>query len=244
MVLRLRSGSVTPASLPRNRSAAVDVDQRDVEVAAEQVDHLLRLAVAQQAGVDEDAGELVADGLVDEQRRRRRESTPPERPQITPARAHLLAHARHGLRPVGLDRPVALQAGDPVGEVAQEVGADRRVDDLRVELHAVEAPLLVGDRGEGRGVAVRERARSRAAAPSPCRRGSSRPAPARPAPGCRRAAARPGRRPAWPGRTRAGPPARRRRRAARTWSARRSRCRAPARPAGTPPRAPAGSPQP
>ena len=48
--------------------AGVDMDQRDVEVAAEQVDHLPGLAEAEQAGVDEDAGELVADGLVDQQR--------------------------------------------------------------------------------------------------------------------------------------------------------------------------------
>jgi hypothetical protein len=41
-----------------------------------------RARAAQQAGVHEDAGELVADRLV-HQRRRHLESTPPERPQIT-----------------------------------------------------------------------------------------------------------------------------------------------------------------
>ena len=40
-----------------------------MEVAAERLDDLLRLVLAQQAVVDEDAGELVADRLVDEQRR-------------------------------------------------------------------------------------------------------------------------------------------------------------------------------
>ena len=42
--------------------------ERDVEVAAERLDHLLGLVRAHEAVVDEDAGELVADRLVDEQR--------------------------------------------------------------------------------------------------------------------------------------------------------------------------------
>ncbi len=45
------------------------VDERDVEVLAERLDHLLGLVLAQQAVVDEDAGELLADRLVHEQRR-------------------------------------------------------------------------------------------------------------------------------------------------------------------------------
>ena len=49
----------------------LDVDERDVEVAAERLDDLLGLVLAQQAVVDEDAGELVADRLVHEQRRDR-----------------------------------------------------------------------------------------------------------------------------------------------------------------------------
>ena len=67
MVLRLASGSADAGEALEEQRAGVDVDQRDVEVAAEQVDHLLGLAEAEQAGVDEDAGELVADGLVQEQ---------------------------------------------------------------------------------------------------------------------------------------------------------------------------------
>ena len=51
--------------------ARVHVHQRDVEMAAEQRNHLLGLVEAQQAVVDEDAGELVADGLVDQHGRHR-----------------------------------------------------------------------------------------------------------------------------------------------------------------------------
>ncbi len=53
-------------------SARVRMDQRDVVVVAEQPDHLRGLAFAQQAVVDEDAGELVADRLVDQHGRDRR----------------------------------------------------------------------------------------------------------------------------------------------------------------------------
>ena len=68
MILRFSSGSVTPASLREEPLLRLDVDERDVEGAVEHLDHLLGLALAQQAVVDEDAGELVADGLVHEQR--------------------------------------------------------------------------------------------------------------------------------------------------------------------------------
>ena len=43
--------------------------QLDVEILAEHVLHAFRFAFAQQPVVDEYAGELVADGLVDERRR-------------------------------------------------------------------------------------------------------------------------------------------------------------------------------
>ena len=69
MMRRFCSGSVTPASAARNRSAASTWTQRHVEVVVERLDHLLGLVLAQEAVVDEDARELVADGAVDEQRR-------------------------------------------------------------------------------------------------------------------------------------------------------------------------------
>ena len=69
MILRFCSGSVTPARSCRNRSLRLHVDERHLEVAAERLDHLLGLALPEQAVVDEDARQLVADRLVDEQRR-------------------------------------------------------------------------------------------------------------------------------------------------------------------------------
>ena len=71
MILRLRSGSVTPLRRPRNELGGVDVSELDFEMAAENVAHDFGLAGAEQAVVDKDAGELIADGLVEEARRRR-----------------------------------------------------------------------------------------------------------------------------------------------------------------------------
>ena len=68
MILRFCSGSSTPSSSSRKRSCACTCTSGTPEVLAERLDDLLRLVLAQQAVVDEDARELVADRLVHEQR--------------------------------------------------------------------------------------------------------------------------------------------------------------------------------
>ena len=86
-------------------------------MAAEQPHHLFALAGAHQAVVDEDAGELVADRLVDQHRRDRRIDAAGEAANHPPLAdlgadrfARLGAERRH--------RPVALQPGDVVDEIA------------------------------------------------------------------------------------------------------------------------------
>jgi hypothetical protein len=49
--------------------AGIDGDKRDVVMAAKELHHLARLVLAQQTVIDEDAGELIADRLVDQERR-------------------------------------------------------------------------------------------------------------------------------------------------------------------------------
>ena len=66
MIVRFFSGSSTPASASRNRSRRVDGDELDAEVRTEGALHLLALVQPQQARVDEDAGELVADRAMHE----------------------------------------------------------------------------------------------------------------------------------------------------------------------------------
>ncbi len=68
MILRLVSGSDWPSKLAQEQFGFVGVDQRDVVVVAEHGDDFVGLVLAQQAVIDEDAGQLIADGFVDQDR--------------------------------------------------------------------------------------------------------------------------------------------------------------------------------
>ena len=128
--------------------ALVGVDQRDVVVVAEERHHLLRLAEPHQPGVDEDAGELVADRLVDQHRGDR--AVDPAREAADHAlAADQLPDVVDRLVAVGGHRPVADKARD-VGEVLQELRAVDRVVHLGVELHGRRTAVRVADHGEGR----------------------------------------------------------------------------------------------
>ena len=140
MSLRFSSGSVTPSSRREEALLRLDVDERHVEVAAERLDHLLRLVLAQQAVVDEDARQLVADRLVDEQRRDRGVDAAREAADDA-LRADLGADPLDLLLDHRRGRPGGRSAGDAVEEVLEQVLAVRRVAHLGVELDAVEAAL-------------------------------------------------------------------------------------------------------
>ncbi len=115
----------------------------------EGLDDLRGLALAQQPVVDEDTRELVADRLVDEQRRHRRVDAARERaedPLVPDLGANtldlLLDHRRR--------RPRRRNAGHVVEEVLQDRLAVRRVDDLGMELDAVAPLLAILERGHRR----------------------------------------------------------------------------------------------
>ena len=149
MILRLASGSTTPASFSRNRSPGAAVHDAHVEAVAEQRRHLVALAGAQQPVVDEHADETIADRLV-QQRRGHRGVDPAGKAAQNPGLADALAQGGHRAVAKGRHRPVAAATGDAVGEVAQQRRAVGRVRHLGMKLHAVEAAALVGDRGERR----------------------------------------------------------------------------------------------
>jgi hypothetical protein len=132
--------------------ARVAVNQRDVVVAAEQAHHLLRLARAQQPVVDEDAGELVADGLVNQDGRDGGIDAARQAADDA-ALADLGADAFDGLGAEGRHRPFGLAARDAVGEGLEKVSAMRRVHHLGVEHGAVVVPFVVADQREGRAFA-------------------------------------------------------------------------------------------
>ena len=118
MVLRFASGSLDAVERVEEAVALVGVDQRDVVVVAEEGDDLLGLALAHQAGVDEDAGELVADRLVDQHGGDRAVDAAGEAAD-DPGVADLRADRGDRLVLVGGHRPVAGEAGE-VGEVLQD----------------------------------------------------------------------------------------------------------------------------
>ena len=109
------------------------------------------LAGPEQTGIDEHAGELIADRLV-QQQGGDRGIDPAGEAADHPAAADLIADAQGCRLPERGHRPVAMAAGDPANEVLEQGLAARRVRDFGVELHAVDAPGVVGDRGERRGV--------------------------------------------------------------------------------------------
>ncbi len=127
------------------------MDDLDAEVAREGLHHLLALVEAQQAVVDEHAGELVADGLVQQRR---------DHGGIDAARqaedhlivADLRLDLGNGLLDVVGHVPVAAAAADVAHEAREDLAALERVRDLGVELHGVELARLVGHRGDRRGL--------------------------------------------------------------------------------------------
>ena len=112
-------------------------------MAAKQTHHFVRFALAHEPVVDEHAGELVADRLVDEHGRDRRIDA--ARQAADHARlADLRANAGDLLVAESGHRPVAFEAGDLEQEIGEEFRAVGRVNHLRMEHRGVVAPLLVG----------------------------------------------------------------------------------------------------
>ena len=148
-ILRFSSGSLTPVE-PREEAllrlrrgrAGRGSGRRTSRPPA-------RPRSAQEPVVDEDAGELVADGLVDEQRGDRGVDAAGE-PADHALAPDLRADPLDLLLDHGGGRPRGRRAGDVVEEVLQHLLAVRRVHDLGVELDAVEPRARVLERGDRR----------------------------------------------------------------------------------------------
>ena len=199
----------------------LDVDERDVEVLAERLDDLLRLVLAQQAVVDEDARELLADRLVHEQRGDRRVDAARQRAQ------HALAS-----RPARGSAPPAPRSPRPASRRAARRRRGRGSSSARPSRAACGRPRGGTGRRTARARAPRTRppasrasSRRRARPRAPrrrCRGATSRPSAPQ---ACRRAAAT-RRRASACARTPRRRCGRRGRRARAPSAARRSRCRA------------------
>ena len=104
--------------------------------------------------VDEDAGELVADRLVQKRRRHRRIDAAAQAEHDLSV-AHLLPDARAGLFDERAHRPIHRAVADVKDEILENLLAARRVRDFGMKLQAVEFPLWILDRGEGANSSVR-----------------------------------------------------------------------------------------
>ena len=116
MILRFSSGSRTPVKRAEEKLARVDMDERNVVVAAKQADDFFGLALAQQAVVDEDAGQAGRRSPRGSARAATAESTPPERPQITRPVADLRADLRRSPR---RGRRAIVQSAFSAGDVVR-----------------------------------------------------------------------------------------------------------------------------
>jgi len=121
---------------------SIDVHDLEVHVLREGVQHLLRLVQAQQAVVDEHAGELLADRLV-AQRSRHRGIDAARKAEDDFLLADLVLDLSYGFIDVVRHVPIGAAPGDLVHEALQDLGPLPRVRHLGVELHRVEAARLV-----------------------------------------------------------------------------------------------------
>ena len=127
----------------------VDMNERDVEMAAEQVHHFIRFTLAHEPVVDEHADEPVADRLVDHDRGNR--GIDAARQAADDARlADLRTDAGDLLVTEGGHGPVAFKARDLEQEIGDELRAVGRVNDLGMEHCRVVAARFVGGDGVGR----------------------------------------------------------------------------------------------
>ena len=126
--------------------AGVDVDDAGMQLALEHGHHLLGLVQPQQPVVDEDAGELVADGAMDQRGRDAGIDAATETEDRFVA-AHLRTDGRHRLGDVVAHDPVAAAAADVAHKAAQQRWPLHGVRHFGVELQRVEGTRLVGHAG-------------------------------------------------------------------------------------------------
>ena len=147
--LALDFGVLDAGKRVEKRIGRVHMDQRNVVGAAEQRQNLLGFAKPQQPVIDEHAGELIADGFVDQDRGNGGIDAA-GKPADHPGLADLAADFLDRLVLEGAHGPVAGTARDVAHEIAQDGGAVRRVHDFEMELGGVEFALVVGDHGDRR----------------------------------------------------------------------------------------------
>ena len=119
----------------------------DAEVPAKHPADDLRLAAAQQAIVDKDAGELLPDGLVEQGGGHAGINTPAQS-ENDPFRPNLVFDFLHRLVNEMPHGPMLAAAADAVDEIGNDFPPARSVDDLGMKLESEKSPVPVLDGGE------------------------------------------------------------------------------------------------
>ena len=161
MILRFCLGIDDARQPIQKERRGVDEDERQLQPLVTRAD-LRRFVQAQDAVVHEDAGQLVADRAVNDERGHRRIDAAAERADHAPV-ADLRADSGGRLFDKRRHRPVAGAAADAVREVAQDLETAFGVRHLGMKQEGEQPPLRVGHRGN-RGIGARRDDRE------PCRR--------------------------------------------------------------------------
>ena len=131
-------------------AAGINMDDLHVQMVGKGFHHLLRLVEAQQAVIHKHAGQLVADGPMD-QCRRHRGIHPAGQPQDHFVVADLRFDFLHRLADVVRHVPVLRATANVVHEAVQHCLALRGMGHLGMELQCVKVPRFVRHTGNGRG---------------------------------------------------------------------------------------------
>jgi len=129
--------------------------QVGLEMVGKLADDRFGLALAQQPVVDQDAGELPRDGL-GQKRGGHRRVDPAREPADHPIVPHAAAHRFDRLLGEMPQAPRARATAYPGEEVLQDLGPQRRVGHLGVELQAVNRQPAMLHGGEGAGLGGRQ----------------------------------------------------------------------------------------
>jgi hypothetical protein len=146
MILRFFSGRFA-GQVVEELVFSVGADHLDAHVLGEHGHHLLAFVQAQQAVVDEHAGQLVADGLVQQRGNHRRIHAAGQAEQHVVG-ADLGADLGDGVFSDFRRGPQGFTAADVEDEARQDAAALLGVGHFRVELHAVVTTLVVEHAGD------------------------------------------------------------------------------------------------
>ena len=151
--LALLLGIGDPIKLVDEALPGIDVFDIDVKTLVEKLHQKLGLPFAHEALVNEHAGELIANGLVQQEGEGGGIDTTGEGQQDTLI-SHLGPHISHGLIDESRRGPVGFALTNVINEIAQHRHPTGGMDHLGVELHPIQPPLVIGHRRLGRVVGM------------------------------------------------------------------------------------------